>query len=71
MKGSKNETRILTRAEKEAAFEEAEGTLRLEGLTPTPFFQAVKNRVLAGKISIGQAKAEIVAHHITRPTRTR
>jgi hypothetical protein len=32
--------------------------LRLEGLTPTPFGESLKERVLAGEISIEQAEAE-------------
>jgi len=55
--------RTLTREQMEAAFEDAEGTLRLEGLTTTPFFQTVKARVLSGEISIDEARGEIDAHY--------
>jgi hypothetical protein len=58
--------RHLTTAELETAFERAEGTLRLEGLTTTPFFQTVKARVISGDISIDEAKAEIKAHHAAK-----
>jgi hypothetical protein len=55
--------RTLTRAEREAAFVEAEATLRLEGLTPSAFFQTIKARLLNGEITTDQSIAEIDAHY--------
>jgi len=47
----------------ERGFAEAEASLFLEGLKPTPFGQSLKRRVLDGKISIEQAEAELRAHY--------
>jgi hypothetical protein len=47
----------------ERGFVEAEASLRLEGLTPTDNFFAVKARILAGEITFEQGEAEILAHH--------
>jgi hypothetical protein len=47
----------------ERAFEQAEASLRLEGMTPTEVFFRVKGRVLAGEITFDQAAEEINAHH--------
>jgi hypothetical protein len=47
----------------ERAFEQAEASLRLEGMTPTEVFFKVKERVLAGEITFDQAAEEINAHH--------
>lgn len=55
--------RVQTRAEMEAGFEVAEGSLLLEGMTPTPFYYAVKKRILDGEITLEQRKQEIISHH--------
>lgn len=55
--------RTLTRAENVAAFQEAEGTLLLEGLVPTPFYLALKDRVVNGEITAEQAKLDVLAHY--------
>jgi hypothetical protein len=47
----------------ERAFEQAEASLRLEGMTPTEVFFKVKERVLAGEITLDQGAEEINAHH--------
>ncbi len=47
----------------ERGFAEAQASLRLEGLTPTVNFYAVKERILAGEISFEQGQEEILAHH--------
>jgi hypothetical protein len=47
----------------ERDFAEAEASLRLEGLTPTENFYAVKGRILAGEISFEQGQEEILAYH--------
>jgi len=46
----------------EKSFANAEASLRLEGMTPTPFFFALKEHVLAGEITLDQA-AEAVNHY--------
>jgi hypothetical protein len=46
----------------EKAFANAEASLRLEGMTPTPFFFALKEHVLAGEITLEQA-AEAINHY--------
>jgi len=43
----------------EKAFEIAEASLRLEGMTPGPRYYALKERVLAGEITPDQAVAEL------------
>jgi hypothetical protein len=48
----------------ERGFAEGEASLRLEGLTPTPFGESLKERVLAGEISIEQAQSELRAHYV-------
>ena len=47
----------------ERGFAEGEASLLLEGLRPTPFGQSLKERVLAGEISIEQAEAELLGHY--------
>ena len=47
----------------ERGFTEGEASLRLEGLEPTSFGVSLKDRVLAGHISIEQAEAELRAHY--------
>ena len=47
----------------EHGFAEGEASLLLEGLKPTPFGQLLKERVLAGEISIDQAEVELHAHY--------
>jgi hypothetical protein len=48
----------------EHGFAEAEASLFLEGLTPTPFGFSLKERILDGKISIEEAEDELCAHYI-------
>jgi hypothetical protein len=48
----------------ERGFAEGEASLFLEGLTPTPFGQSLKKRVLEGKITLEQAEDELSAHYI-------
>jgi antitoxin HigA-1 len=50
----------------ERDFAEAEASVRLEGLTPSANFYAVKARVLAGQISFEQGRNEILAFHGTK-----
>jgi hypothetical protein len=47
----------------ERGFAEAEASLRLEGLTPTDNFFAVKARILAGEITFEQGQQEILAYY--------
>lgn len=47
----------------ERGFAEAEASLRLEGLTPTDNFFAVKARILAGEITFEQGQQEILDYH--------
>ena len=53
----------------ERGFAEADASLFLEGLKPTSFGMSLKDRVLAGEISIEQAGDELQAHY--RPIVTR
>jgi hypothetical protein len=53
----------------ERGFAEGDASLRLEGFEPTPFGISLKERVLAGQISIEQAEAELQAHYV--PTASR
>jgi len=60
---------MLTADEREKLeqdFTEAEASVRLEGLTPSANFFAVKARVLAGEISFEQGQEEILAYHRTK-----
>jgi len=50
----------------EQDFTEAEASVRLEGLTPSANFFAVKARVLAGEISFEQGQEDILAYHRTK-----
>jgi len=50
----------------ERDFTEAEASVRLEGLTPSANFFAVKARVLAGEISFEQGQEDILAYHRTK-----
>jgi len=50
-------------AKLEQDFAEAEASLRLEGMSPTENFFAVKARVLAGEISFEQGFEEILTWH--------
>jgi hypothetical protein len=50
----------------ERGFAEGEASVRLEGLTPTENFYAVKARVLAGEMTFEQAHEEILAYHRTK-----
>ncbi len=50
----------------ELDFAEAEASVRLEGLTPSANFFAVKARVLAGEINFEQGREEILAYHRTK-----
>lgn len=47
----------------ERGFAEGEASLLLEGLKPTAFGLSLKERVLAGEISLEQAEAELRAHY--------
>jgi antitoxin HigA-1 len=47
-------------------FAEAEATVRLEGLTPSANFFAVKARVLAGEITFEQGREDILVFHRTK-----
>jgi hypothetical protein len=47
----------------ERAFEQAEASLRLEGMTPTEVYFGVKERVLVGEITLDQGAEEINAYH--------
>jgi len=47
----------------ERGFAEGEASLRLEGLEPTSFGASLKDRVLAGEISIEHAEAELRTHY--------
>ena len=58
--------RTLTRAENVAAFQEAEGTLLLEGLVPTSFCLSLKDRVINGEITAEQAKRDVLAHYTAK-----
>jgi len=53
----------------ERGFAEAEASLFLEGLAPTPFGQSLKERVLEGRITVEQAEAELCAHYIPAVSR--
>ncbi len=53
----------------ERGFAEGEASLRLEGLEPTSFGEALKDRVLAGQISIEQAEPELRAHYMPAVSR--
>lgn len=58
---------MLTTDEKEKlkhGFAEAEASLLLEGLKPTDFGLSLRERVLAGEISLEQADTELRAHYI-------
>jgi hypothetical protein len=50
--------------ELEQGFAESEASLLLEGLRPTSFGQSLRERVLAGEISLEQADAELRARYI-------
>jgi hypothetical protein len=56
-------TRKLTRAEIEEAFERADASLRLEGLTPSAHGEELKTRLLNGEITTAEAKAENLAYY--------
>ncbi|MGA2086140.1 MAG: antitoxin VbhA family protein [Terracidiphilus sp.] len=53
----------------EPGFAEGEASLFLEGLKPTSFGLSLKERVLAGEISIEQAEAELCAHFMPAVSR--
>lgn len=55
--------RVQTKAEMEAVFEVAEGSLLREGMTPPPFYFAVEKRILDGEIMFEQGKREIISYH--------
>jgi antitoxin HigA-1 len=50
----------------EQDFAEAEASVRLEGLTPSANFFAVKAQVLAGEITFEQGREDIFAYHRTK-----
>jgi antitoxin HigA-1 len=49
------------------AFESAEASLLIEGLTPSAHYASVKARVLSGEITYEQGRSEILASY-DRPT---
>ena len=49
----------------EQDFDEAESSVRLEGLVPTENFFLVKARVLAGEITFEEGNREILTYHRT------
>ena len=53
----------------ERGFAEGEASLHLEGLAPTAFGLSLKDRVLAGEISIDQAEAELIDRFAPATTR--
>ena len=53
----------------ERGFAEGEASLLLEGLKPTTFGLSLKERILAGEISIEQAQVELSAHYIPAASR--
>jgi hypothetical protein len=55
--------RAQSRAEIAADFEAAEGSLLLEGITPTPFYFRVKQRILDRNITLEEGRREIIAYH--------
>ena len=59
----------LTADELREAYRESEASLRLEGLDPSgdPYYASVKARVIAGKLSLDAAAAEIDRHHYQLP----
>ena len=50
----------MTTADIRAAFEQSEAMLRLEGMHPTPTSEAIKEAVIAGRVSGSQAVAELM-----------
>jgi hypothetical protein len=50
----------------EIDFAEAEASVRLEGLTPSKNFFAIKARVLAGEISFERGREAMLAFHRTK-----
>lgn len=61
--------RTQSRAEMAAEFEVAEGSLFLEGITPTPFYFRVKQRILDGDITLEEGRREIIAYHAEQSRR--
>ena len=54
-----------SRAEREQAFAEAEGSLALSGMLPTPLYHWLKARVLDGEITLDEALQQINEHYAT------
>lgn len=57
---------MLTADEKaklEHGFAEAEASLLLEGMRPSPFGFSLKQRLMSGEISVDQAESELRAHY--------
>ena len=50
----------MTTADLRAAFEQSEAILRLEGMHPNPTSEAIKEAVIAGRVSGSQAVAELM-----------
>ena len=48
----------------ERAFSETEASLLLEGLQPTAFGNSLKDRLLSGEITLGEAEAEFRTHYL-------
>ena len=49
----------MTTADIRAAFEQSEAILRLESMHPTPTSEAIKEAVIAGRVSGSQAITEL------------
>ncbi len=50
----------MTTADIRAAFEQSEAIFRLEGMHPTPTSEAIKEAVIAGRVSGSQASEELI-----------
>jgi len=57
------------KAKLERGFADGEASLLLERLKPTSFGFSLKDRVLAGEISIEQAEAELCFHYMPAVSR--
>jgi hypothetical protein len=54
-----------SRAEREQFFAEAEGSLALSGMFPTPLYHWLKARVLDGEITLDEARQQVDEHYAT------
>lgn len=50
----------MTPADIRAAFKQSEAIMRLEGMHPNPTSEAIKEAVIAGRVSGSQASAELI-----------